>query len=578
VDGHTPATPTITQVLNAGNNALDVSQIFSATGSTSTTTIDDAEVQIIDGTGKQTTILSNKLTTRGVDSFVTLGGDNADFFGLQYESVANSDFIIQTASSGSVLYKQVGVGADTTQTRINQGYISINDTASPDQSSQLTKSQLELEDNTAFPIEYTSAIQAVQGGWGWIDNATNSRNISVSPFALTINFNDATGTATNNQNIFEVNNQYGQIRCVDSNFGTQIPLNISASSLLFNGSPIGSQNLNSVLSVGNSTGGLDIDFSMSGSIDNVLNINGSAYPPPPPSLGAVMGIGNSASTDLNMAGYSITNVNTINGYSPVVIGLTWGDFTGSNAYNNLPNQAYQVASGAGTTSQYTNLFEAYDNSNYYGRLYYDQLQFYDNNTGTSTSYAKDSINNADSNPFTITAGSGASQPLNLNCSQLYINGNLYTPYNPVPPPLRWAYYQNTGIGFSVGGGSFTNVGVGSSPIVSLGSMTPFGSYTIAIQFSCFATTYDNTASCYLNYNNSSGSWNTNCLYNSNYPCPAVANAGTFPVGATTQFNIQDTLIFVAGSSGELLVDLYFGSSTGFGGIYFWSFSAQVISP
>jgi hypothetical protein len=170
---------------------------------------------------------------------------------------------------------------------------------------------------------------------------------------------------------------------------------------------------------------------MSGSIDNVLNINGSPYPPAPPPLSSVMSSGNSASTDLNMASYSITNVNTINGYSPVTLGLTWGDFAGNNAYNNLPNQAYQVASGAGITSQFTNLFEAYDNSNYYGRLFYDQLQFYDNNTGTSTSYAKTSINNADSNPFTITAGLGASQPLNLNCSQLYINGNPFSPTTPV---------------------------------------------------------------------------------------------------------------------------------------------------
>ena len=63
VDGLTPATPTITQVLTAGNNGLDVSQIFSATASTTTTNIDDAEVQLINSSGGLYSLLEyDKLT------------------------------------------------------------------------------------------------------------------------------------------------------------------------------------------------------------------------------------------------------------------------------------------------------------------------------------------------------------------------------------------------------------------------------------------------------------------------------------------------------------------------------------
>jgi hypothetical protein len=39
------------------------------------------------------------------------------------------------------------------------------------------------------------------------------------------------------------------------------------------------------------------------------------------------------------------NLNTINGMTPTTIGLTWGDFTGTNAYNNLPSNQYQLDNG-----------------------------------------------------------------------------------------------------------------------------------------------------------------------------------------------------------------------------------------
>lgn len=328
-----------------------------------------------------------------------------------------------------------------------------------------------------------------------------------------------------------------------------------------------------VLTAGSNASGLSIT-----NLNNIQlsTINGSAYPLPTPSLGDVMTVNNVASTNLNMDNWDIQNVNTINGLSPVVLGLQWSDFTGTTAFNNLPSQAYQVYSFPSTTSQNASSFTNFDsNANAISSLFSNSIQFTDNNSGTTTTYAQNSINNANGTDFTITAGVGASTALNLNCSSLVINGVAYSP--PSPPPLRWGYYQNSGQSFSANSG-WTNVGLGTSPIQYLTGMTPNGSYTIAIQFNCWVDSADTTSSCYLGYSNSNGSFNSNCLYDSGTPCPNTTAFGMYPYGSSTQFTIQDTLIFVAGNSGELALDLYFGTYNSWGGYYKWSLSAQIISP
>jgi hypothetical protein len=373
----------------------------------------------------------------------------------------------------------------------------------------------------------------------------------------------------------------GTIRCFNSGTTPALaPIDFQASALTLNGNPITSPtpDLNAVLTAGNNTGGLNIDFSMSGSIDNVLNINGSAYPPVPatPSLSAVMSVGNVASNNLNMNFYDIQNVGTINGYSPVNLGLTWGDFTGNNAYNNLPSQAYQVYSYPYTSSQTNSNFSVYDAGFNTTSVYSStQVQFTDGGSSTTTTYDSNSINNTNGTDFTITAGNGGATALRLNCSSLIINGVAYA---PSVPPLRWGYYQNSGQSFYASSGGFTNVGVGSSPIQVLGGMTAYGSYTIAIQFNCWVDSADTTSSCYLGYTSSSGSFTGNNLYTSSTPCPNTTAVGVIPYGSSTQFTIQDTLIFVAGSSGELVLDLFFGTNVGWSGYYKWSLSAYIVSP
>jgi hypothetical protein len=348
------------------------------------------------------------------------------------------------------------------------------------------------------------------------------------------------------------------------------PINQTWANIIGGVSSIG---LGGVLTNSNNAGGQSIinvnDIACS-------SINSTSYPPPAPSLSSVLTAGNDATN------YDINNVNnlncaSINGLTPITLGLTWGDFTSSNAYSNLPNQAYQVYSYPSTTSQYYDRFESYNGSNNYGRLYPSSLEFYDMGSSTTTSYSSNSIQSTNGTDFTITAGSGASTALRLDCSQLIINGVAYSA--PPPPPLRWGYYQNSGQYFSIPAGSWYNVGVGSSPIISLSGMTAGGSYTIGIQFSCWIDSAESTGACYLGYSNSNGSWNGNCLYTSGRPCPSLTNGTTFSSPSNTQFTIQDTLIFVAGSSGDLSIDLYLGHNGGtWSGNYYWSFSANILTP
>jgi hypothetical protein len=338
-------------------------------------------------------------------------------------------------------------------------------------------------------------------------------------------------------------------------------------------SPSAPQDIASVLGVGTNAGGLNIT-----NLNNVdlVSINSTSYPPPnTASLGDVMSVNNVASTNLNMNNWDIQNVNTINGLSPVVLGLQWSDFTGTNAFSNLPNQAYQVDSGGNNTSQYYDRFAVFNSATpSYTTINNAGMELLDVNSSTTTYYGSNNISSNNATAFTITAGASASQPLNLNCSSLVINGVAYSV--PSPPPLRWGYYTNVGQSFSASSGTYTNVGVGSSPIQTLSGMTPSGSYTIAIQFNCWVDNADTTSSCYINYNNVNGSFQG--LYDNGTPCPNTTAVGVYPYGSSTQFTIQDTIIFVAGNSGELYLDLYFGTSAGFSGNYKWSLSAQIISP
>jgi hypothetical protein len=119
--------------------------------------------------------------------------------------------------------------------------------------------------------------------------------------------------------------------------------------------------------------------------------------------------------------YSVNNINlnTINGLSPTTIGLTWADFTGNNAYNNLPNQAYEVAQVGIYTRQLYNQFVLNNNGIYSAILDDQNLNFTYLPSGVNMVVQNGTIY-TNGQDITLTANSSSSK-INLNCAQLLIN-------------------------------------------------------------------------------------------------------------------------------------------------------------
>ena len=516
--------------------------------------------------------------TENIQVQAGINGGVGTFFGIDYESATNQDFVFQTTASnaGGVLFNQFGLGAGTTETRIKNGQIAFNDTASTDKASNISNITLQFTDTTSHPYDYNATLNGTSLNLNLIDNATNSWDLVLNPTSLLLQNNDATGTANLIQTTLTSTTEKGQITCYDSNHAVSVPFNVVASEIQLNGVPIGggggSQDLNSVLSNGNNAGGQNItnvgDIACS-------SINSTSYPPPTPDLTAVLGAGNNASSyDIN--GVNNLNCNSINGLTPITLGLTWSDFTASNAYSNLPNQAYEVYSYPYTSSQFADRFQVYNSSiPDYSYLYSNSLQFYDQTSSTTTTYGTNNISSTNGTDFTITAGSGSSQILNLNCSQLVING---TPYAPSTQPIR--YYSNASTSFSVGSGSWTNVGVGSSPIFYISGLNPYTAYTFSINFSVITnggSGYEPTGSVYLSFNNDTGGY-TPTIFTSSTPMTTMGDNNSFGAGSNNQFVMNDTITFNSGMSGAIGADMYFGHNGGsWSGNYYWSVNGIQIS-
>lgn len=148
---------------------------------------------------------------------------------------------------------------------------------------------------------------------------------------------------------------------------------------------------------------------------------------------------------LDLANNNITSVNniqlnTINGLSPTTIGLTWGDFAGSNAYNNLPSNVYQLINGGQVSTQYVNSFQVNDSGVYVTTLDSQVLSIKDNNNF----YAHYKINGLDTSDTAYEIQcSGGTQPLNIIASTINLNGS------PLTPVVR-GKFNYSGVGISSG--------------------------------------------------------------------------------------------------------------------------------
>ena len=306
----------------------------------------------------------------------------------------------------------------------------------------------------------------------------------------------------------------------------------------------GAPTLFDVLNTNNSASGLSItnvnDIQLS-------TINSSAYPPPTPNLDTVLLAGsNAGASNIDMNGNDINgvdniNVITINNLTPTTLGLTWADFTGTNANNNLPSLSYQVFNGSSTTNQYADKFDV-NLSGFTTTINTTGMTLFDSGSATTTSYLSNNIQSTNGTAFTITAGFGASQPLNLECSQLNINSVAYQP----PRPVFWGGSSNA---FMISSGSFQNVGT----LIAL-SLTANTNYILRYSLTIYNTIYDGTFNMYPQFYNASGNWDSQ-TWNSTRPSNAISNNSAFS-GATSQFIVNDWVSFTADSNGQLLLDLY----------------------
>jgi hypothetical protein len=511
----------ITQVLTVGNNALDVSQTFSATGSPTTTNIDDAEVEIIDG----------------------VSGINAK---LEYDRLSLTGNYVPYNTNNIV--SNTGMVVSATDNLNNIQY---------NTASNYTDLVIQRQPQATFQTETT--------GTNFIDGVFYQTN------------NTFTSPTDNTKLSMKSSSTAGTITCFNVATSTSAPLDIQASALTLNGSPfpVSTPNIFDVLTAGNNASLLSIT-----GLNNVdlLSINSTPYPPFTPSWNDTLTVSNTASQDINMNFYNINsvnniNLNTINGLSPTVIGLNWGDFTGSNAYANLPSQYYEVLSYPSFTRQYYDRFEtenqiAFQNS----QLSYNTLTFQDNPSGTSTTYGSNNISSTNGTAFTITAGTGASQVLNLDCSQLVINGSAYP---PAIPTLRPLFYSNSSGSFSIGGGSWATQGTAYTF-----NLQPNTGYIMSVNFSLYTTTYEASGAMYLETFNSTGFFPPS-TYTSSRPVARIGDNNTFSTGGsgTSQFVFNDIISFTTDTNGQLIMDLYLGHNGGtWAGTYYWSMYANILSP
>ena len=182
------------------------------------------------------------------------------------------------------------------------------------------------------------------------------------------------------------------------------------------------------------------------------------------------------------------------------------------------------------------------------------------------------ISSTNGTAFTITAGSGSSQILNLNCSQLFINGNSYP---PAIPTLRQLFYSNNAGSFILSSGSWQNLGTAYT--FNLQANT---GYIMSVNFTLYTDAYEASGAMYLETYNSITTFPPS-TYTSTRPVARTGATNTFSTGGsgTSQFVFQDIINFTSDSNGQLIMDLYLGHNGGtWSGNYNWSMYANILSP
>jgi hypothetical protein len=403
-----PATPTIAQVLTAGNDALNQS----------ITNINDIDVTTINGSAYPPVVSVPTIDQVLNAGSISIAKQQTFTSGIDQIQVAidNTQIVLEDLAVGGSallarqqLYIESPITTSITHTEINQTSLICNThdnilggdntTTLQGTSILMLATQPTLFTSQQLQFTPTDLIQITNGGvpvsasWASIlagggatpniqqvlvqgDNANGSQLIGLNNLLLNDN---ATGLS---QGQLFFNNNNGSITGLQTINGSLYP------------PPSSSQNLNTTLSYGNNTGGYDIDFGNNSNINNLLNVNlqtvnGSPYPPYPTSpygLQNVLSINNDAG-GLNMTNIANINLSTINGSayppSPYYPDLNSVLNQGNSAYhdidmtnqsilncNNINTATINGTSFVGLKASYSflsfNLGTLYSGSNFYG--------------------------------------------------------------------------------------------------------------------------------------------------------------------------------------------------------------------
>ena len=456
----------------------------------------------------------------------------------------------------SMTYEKIEIennsAAPTLITNIQPSNITLTDTNNAT-ISQVKGSELNVKDagqnrsniiqsnNTVITDGIYSSTQTSQGiSASFNDGTGNGGFVSLNSVSgLTIdNFN------TGNDSRAELTTASGktQLKCYNFNTSALLDYDILASNLLLNGVSISNPTLSQVLTASDNANSLSIS-----NLSNlgVSTINGSAYPPSvaTPSWNDTLNVSSSASQSISLNNNDINSVNnlqvnTINGGSITTIGLLWSDFSNTNAYNNLPNQAYALQNTSGTIIQSQHLYDRFQIDDTGGfptnmTLNSNSLSFTDNTSSTTTSYSTNNISSQNGTAFTITAGSGGSglQSLNLNCSALVINGTTFSPTTP-----KLSQITSSTTSWSISAGSFNNVATGTFSFASGWSGNK--EFQLLVSFNNYNST-ENTGVMYIEFLDSMFNPSNPYCFNSTTPC--FNTHGNSFTGNYTLFSIADRI-------------------------------------
>jgi hypothetical protein len=492
-------TPTIDDVLGAGNTATNKTMIIENSGATITNLLASNQLTITDNTSPSSAFLST-LQQNALTIQVSDGTGNSTASQL---NAGGSIISFNNDATGTGNYIQTTLYSQPTQSVLN-----------------------------CYDANHSSYVDC--------NILANSLLLNGSPVGggnQDLNSVLSTGNQANNQSIVGVND----LGCNTIN-GTSYP------------PP--SPNLSSVLSAGNSASGYDIlavnnlqTTYINGLTPTTIGLtwsdfNGTQAQVNLPNNRYEVGSG-TATSWLNQSGFfcsSGSNNMTLNDY--VLVQQSSGVETiRLDPAGGAPTlRLGQLGSGGASQTEIINYTILQKNQSYGSGYYWEGKLTMEADAGFH-------IRSWDTNTSTL-------HPILLECSQLQING---VPLSTLQPPKAQAYGSAS---WSIGNGSWYNISGSNSFNFTAGTgWSGYKSFQVSFTFNCY-TSHENTGVLYLEFRDTNGNLsNTYAIGNSSYPC--YNTGGSSWTGSYTQFNFTDTIqLNNTSGSDTFYLDIYLGHNGG----------------